>query len=162
MKFVLFMVLASFISANVLAAPKILRACTAKELVDLEASIKDWVAEDYPYAYYMKNSKNEVLGFYATDKHSDMYAEVCEYAQSELTTSSSWYYWDESSVKADPATWTANGKYRLTQDEGVAYIKMIKASKTGNIQAEFQVKGFEEDSEEILLMKEIVTFEPKK
>ncbi len=166
MKLVILAFLTSVISTQVLASPKILRACTTDELKDIEVSIKDWADEEgYKFAYYMKNPQGQTVGFYSTDHDQSMYAEVCDYVDSELTTSTSWYYWEDSAAKppkANPASWKAKASYRLTQDEGVAYIKMLKADKAGKITAEFQVMAFGNGNNEVLLMKEVVKFDPEK
>lgn len=154
----------SVISVNGFASVKTLGPCSSSELKDVKVSIKDWAKnEGYNFAYYMKNPKGQVVGFYVTDHDESMYAEVCDYVNTELVTSTSWYYWDELFLKANPASWKAKAEYRLSQDEGFARIKMIKADKSGRITAEFKVMGFGADADkETLLMKEIVKFEPTK
>lgn len=136
------------------AAPRKLNACTYREMVALEAAIKDWSADGYPHAYYLKNPQDEVIGFYATNNDSEMYAEVCDSVQTELTTASSWYYWDSSAASTDPRTWVSGDEHRLTQDEGIAYINVLDADR-----AQLCVMGFGDGDDEVLLMSEVVRFE---
>jgi hypothetical protein len=150
-------------STSLFATPKNFEACSANEVKDIEKDIIAKRTEGKTAASLIKNKEGKVLGFFASDKKDDIYAEICESMvfQYQMTTASWWYYWDSEDYKADASTWAVGVTYPLSQDEGRAYFKLLKASKTGNVTVEFSVIGWEEE-DEIVLRKEIVTLVPTK
>ena len=154
--------LALLASGSVFAKVQGLEACDAREVATMKKEILEKKAEGLTNASLMKNKKGEIVGYFATDKDQDIYAEVCEYVEVDgITVARDWYYW-ESEGKADPAVWTKNSTYVLMQDEGIAEMKVLKTSKTGNITVEFSVVGWGDDSKEVILRNEIVEFVPVK
>jgi hypothetical protein len=145
------------------AFAKALAPCNEKQLIALEETIADWSQrENYTNVSYLKNSKNETVGFFSWNDASDsMYAEVCESMPEELTIADHWYYWDASLDETNPASWKKDEEYGITQDEGTANFKVIKTSKTGNIKAKFTIIGWDENSHDIVAREDVVTFQRK-
>ena len=101
------------------------------------------------------------MGFYAwDDEEIGIYAEVCEYIHTEATVSSSWYYWEEGS--SNPKNFSKNVSYRLTQDEGIAYLKVLSPMKNEKVVVEMSIVGWDSASDveqEIVFRKSVLTLE---
>jgi hypothetical protein len=138
--------------------------CNTKRLVQLEESIEEWkVDENYTEVYYIKNLQGQILGYFSTDNDSSIHAEICEPVYNignDITVANDWYYWDQERENVDPRTWRRNYEYRISQDEGFAYIKVLKESNTGRIKAQFRIVGWQEDGE-MSVRNSLVTFEKR-
>lgn len=137
---------------------KEIKACTSKQLIALNEEIQSKKNDDYPFHKVLKNTKKEIVGFYAwsTDENS-MYAKVCEYIDEEnFTVANQWYYWDEGST--NPKDFKKGLNYRISQDEGVANIKILNNDKNGNIKVKFEILGWE-DADSVVLRHNILTLE---
>jgi hypothetical protein len=148
--------------STAMAEASSIAACSTQDLVDLENSIVEWSQEGLPHVSYIKNSKNEILGFFASDNDTEIYAEICESIYSnDLTVSNRWYYWDSEQFKSNPSTWMVGANYPLSQDEGLANMKLLEASLTGDVTVEFSIQGWNSESERVTVKEEIVKLIPK-
>lgn len=153
----------TFLSLNTISSAysQEISACTDEQLADLKTTIEDKKNDGYPYSKLLKNTQNKVVGLYAWDEDEmGMYAEVCDYVHTDHTVASSWYYWDEAS--SNPKDFQKGVSYRLTQDEGIAYFKILSPMKKGVVKLEMSIVGWDSASDvekEIVFRKSILTLE---
>ncbi len=144
------------------AAETPIAACSVKQLADLEVEIVRWEADGYRNIRYMKNGGGDILGFFASDGEVDVYAEVCESIDdSTLTVSNEWYYWDDGRAKSEPATWKAGQAFRISQDEGLATIRVVEPSAAGDVTAVLTILGWDENSVEHIVRQDTVSFQAR-
>lgn len=137
-------------------------ACTVKQLAELEVEIVRWEADGYRNIRYLRNGSGDILGFFASDGEIDVYAEVCESIDdSNLTVSNEWYYWDDGRAKSEPATWKAGQAFRISQDEGLATIRVVEPSDAGPVTAVLTILGWDENSVEHIVRQDTVTFQAR-
>lgn len=130
---------------------KTLRACKADEIQEL---IYDQNKD--MKSLYMHNAKGEIVGVYSWEEN-DVYAEVCEYIDSDLTVASEWYYWQNDGESSNPAKWTKGDFFVIAQDEGLANISVLKASKKGEVSFKFEILGWDGEGEEQTMKSEVLT-----
>jgi hypothetical protein len=136
---------AATFSLNIMATE--IKSCTKAELVTLNDSIQDHKTDGFVFSRLIVNKNHETVGFYSWNKEeTDMYAEVCEYLGNEedLTVSSEWFYWDSDNKSSNPASFKAKKTYRLSQDEGIADIKVLTASRAGFPKISLEIIGWGE------------------
>jgi hypothetical protein len=147
------------LSSTVMAKTvKEIKACTSKQLIALNEEIQSQKNDNHPFHKLLKNSKNEIVGFYAwsSDEYS-MYTEVCEYVDEEnFTVANQWYYWDEGST--NPKDFKKGLSYRISQDEGIADFKILSQDQAGKIKLQFEILGWE-DADTVVLRRSILTLE---
>lgn len=158
MKLIAFAMTILAFSAQTFAAPTEIAACSKLELSRLQQTINEKLDDKFNYSKLMKNSKKETVGFYVwnSDENS-MYAEVCENINSEFTVANEWYYWDEE-TSSSPTSWTTGSNYGISQDEGLAELKVLKENQDGNITFKFTIIGWE-DEDQIKFRESILTLE---
>lgn len=133
--------------------------CTQIQLSNLEETIFANIGEGYNNVSYLKNSNDETLGFYSWNTDLGIYVELCNQIQRVgYTVASEWYYWDGDWDNLNPNSWEANGYYRISQDEGIAYFKVINPALEGGLRAELTIVGWDENSNDEVIKKEIVLF----
>lgn len=153
----------TFLSLNSLTAAysQEIAACSDEQIEDLKNTITDKKNDGYPHSKLLKNAQKKIVGIYAWDEDEmGMYAEVCDYVHTDHTVASSWYYWDEGS--SNPKDFQKGISYRLTQDEGIAYFKILSPIKNGVVKLEMSVVGWDSASDveqEIVFRKSILTLE---
>lgn len=105
------------------------------------------------------NDQNKPVGVYAWAKEKgDFFFEVCDDVGSnvtDITVASSWSYSDGETrlnrVRKGETLF-------LSQDEGRAELRVVKASKDGNIQAELKIIGWDEASEDHIVRQSKIKF----
>lgn len=120
-----------------------LRPCFSKDMKSLLDSVNNAKADGLTDFMNLRNAKGEVVGYYAWNSNDEARAEVCESfasTSSDVVTASDWHYW-ENRTSSNPAKWTAGQVLRMTQDEGALDIRVLKASKTGEVSIEASVLG---------------------
>ena len=157
-----FALLALFVfvfGASATAAPKPLAPCTAKGLRELESSIIQWAAKEYPNTAYLLNKAGKVVGYFSWDDSDGMHAEVCDpVVHTDLTVSNSWYYWESFNNASNPGTWRKGQTHELQQDEGLAVLKVLKDAREGGITCEFRIIGWRDSGDNVTVRRDIVTF----
>ncbi len=156
----------TLLGLNSFAFSKAVTPCSDKQLINLESTIQEWKKDEgFSNIYYIKNLKGQILGYYSTQADSDqdgIHAEICDYVfQDDLTVSNEWYYWDQYGTSTYPSKWKTNQNHRISQDEGIAYFKVIKAGRDGNIKAKLKVVGWNDSQDEIVVRSSVVLFEKK-
>jgi len=128
-------------------------------LRELERSIAEWGADGYPHAAYLLNQRRAVVGYFAWDDSDGMHAEVCDgVVHRNMTVSNHWYYWNSPHGRSNPATWRQGQWHELQQDEGLAGLKVLRASRGGNVVCELTVSGWNDSSDIIVVRRDVVSF----
>lgn len=147
-----------FVTQGAVAAVKSIEPCNSAQMQTLQKSIDDQKGDGLSNTKLMRNTDKEVVGFYAWEKSGEpsMHAEICEYLGDDAyTIASEWFYWDGD---ADPSSFKKNKTYQMSQDEGIARLKVLKTSETGNITAALSIVGWN-DQDTTVFRRSIVTFE---
>lgn len=146
------------------AAYRPLTPCSTADLRNMEKDIDEWKMDDgFVQVFYIKNLDGKILGYFSTDLEQSIHASVCDPVyQDDYTSSNEWYYWDQERENVDPRTWKKDFTYRISQDEGIAYIKVLRADKKGQIKAELKLMGWKDDPKLITMRSSFVTFEERK
>lgn len=130
------------LSLNALAVE--LRPCSTKDLKYLIQSANNAKADGLTNALNLRNSKQEVVGYYAYNA-IEARAAVCDgIAETPYTVATEWYYWDNNE-SPNPAKWKRGQVLRITQDEGGVDLKVLKASSSGDVTVQISVLGMGED-----------------
>lgn len=129
-------------------AGETLRACTSDEIKELiYDQNKDMQSK------YMHNQKGEIVGVYSWED-GDVYAEVCEYINADMTVANEWYYWQNDDDNSAPSSWKKGDTLVIAQDEGLANIHVLKSSKNGNVTFRFEIIGWDDEGEQHILKSE--------
>lgn len=147
-----------------LASYKPLAPCDERDLHLMEEDIDEWKRDDgFVQIFYIKNLSGQILGYFSTDLDQSIHASVCDSVfHDDYTVANEWYYWDQERENVDPRTWKKDFTYRVSQDEGIAYIKVLRADRKGQVKAELKVMGWHEGPDLIRMRSSLVTFEEKK
>lgn len=133
-----------------------LRACKSEEVKEL---IDDQNDEMKMKNSYMVNAKGDIVGVYSWAE-GEVHAEVCEYINSDLTIASEWFYWQNDDASSNPAKWSKGELYEIAQDEGLAHLTVVKASKKGEVSVRFEIIGWNGDGQELTVKSEVLGFKP--
>ena len=158
MKNVIFITLVSLFSVASFASA--IKPCSESEIQDLKKTLKEMAVEqDLHNSFLLKNLASQVVGVFATNNQDGVFSEICEsVASGDLTVSNSWFYWD-ANLPANPAQWTREASYFMSQDEGMAAMRMLEVEPVnGNVTVEFKVIGWTE-SDEVEVKSDVVKFE---
>lgn len=131
-----------------------LRACKSDEIKELIYDQNKDMA-----SAYMMNAKNEIVGVYSWAE-GEVYAEVCEYINSDLTIANEWYYWQNDDASSNPSKWSKGDFYEIAQDEGLANLTVLKSSKKGAVSVRFEIVGWDGDGKELTVKSEVLAFKP--
>lgn len=145
-------ILSLLFSAQVMANDsQTLRACKSDEIKELiYDQNKDMQSK------YMQNSKGEIVGVYSWEEGA-VYAEVCEYINSDMTVANEWYYWQNDDESSNPAKWLKGDSFEIAQDEGLANITVLKGSKKGDVSFRFEIIGWDGEGEQHTLKNEVLS-----
>ncbi|MFS4460158.1 hypothetical protein [Bdellovibrio sp. HCB2-146] len=135
-----------------------IKPCTAKGLAYLQEFVAERAADAPSTAHYMVSASNQVVGVYVWDHDGlSAYGQICEIIDvpDDQITASTWYYW-ESDLSSNPATWPLHSEHSLAQDEGRSYLKVLTTAPNGDITIEFKVVGWGETEDEIIFRSEVL------
>lgn len=160
----LLIALFTLLSVNSFARVLPIQACIPKDRVLLERSIEEWKKEEgYNHVWYIKNLQGQVLGYFSTDNNHGIHSEICHGVYIEdITVSSTWYYWDQDYQSPKPFTWRKDAEYRISQDEGLAFFKVIRVDPRGNIKALMRVVGWGDSDRLFTVQAQYVLFEKRR
>ncbi len=135
-------------------------ACNARQWFELNEIIKRKKYEGYIYLKLMKNKNNQTVGFYSWNKQNvNMFAMICEYIDLPYhTVSSAWSYWDNE-TSSNPAHFNIGDNYRLTEEEGIAFMKIVTPSKSGQIEFVFSIIAWDLSGNEKVVRSSLLTLD---
>lgn len=132
-----------------LMADETLHACKADEIKELVYDQNKDMEN-----FHMINSKGEIVGVYSHKDNDEVYAEVCEYIDAEMTVANEWYYWQEDhGVSSNPSKWARGDYYTIAQDEGIARLTVLDGSKKGEVTVKFEIEGWDGETEITHILK---------
>lgn len=152
----------SFISFNSFSSES-LEVCSERSLKFLNESLEDWLAEEdqeFVDFLYMKNEKNEILGYYVWGINFSAIAETCEqFDEDGITAANTWHYWDDENykTKSAPSTWELGKEYFISDDEGFLYLTALEKNSNEDFKVKLTVKGWDDEGDEVT-RKEAVVF----
>lgn len=142
-------------SAQAMAADsKELRPCKSDEVKELIYDQNKDMNNSY-----MQNAKGEIVGVYSW-ADGEVFAEVCEYFNSDLTVANEWYYWQSDDGSSNPSKWTKGDFYEIAQDEGLAGLTVLKSSKKGEVTVRFEVIGWDGEGEQHSVKSQVLSLKP--
>lgn len=151
MKFLMLITL--FVSTQTFAQEG-LRACRSEEIKKLVYDQNQDMEN-----FHMLNQKGEIVGVYSHKDNDEVFAEVCEYIDSEMTVANEWYYWQEEyNVSSNPQKWATGDYYTIAQDEGIAHLRVLNGHKKGEVTVTFEIEGWDGEGEAQILKSDTLTF----
>jgi hypothetical protein len=126
--------------------PAPLKPCVGRSKISLDR----WVAEsraEGASVKLMKNLSGQVVGMYAFGSDAeDARASVCGFDMPEdvVYAPRYWSYWHEEQGSPNPGLWSVENRLSIYQDEGFLNMRVLEASKDGNVRLAVTIDGTDE------------------